>query len=853
MYNLFFWQNWPKLEKIIFFIFILTLLLSLSLLGIYWYYGLENVIHWDILSELDEVPAIMEEFSDGLLKFNINGNAYIVKESFLASVMAVNFKANYIFLAFYIIGLNLLLAAVTSLHRYWFLGGMVLFAGILITFHLENIFNLTNQTAFLIAFASFVGLAFYFNTFAPGISFVKRLAAFAILTTIAGITISYFSKITQPYLALTSYGILSAIVLTVIFILLVSHEILASLVWVVSKSGIKGKSSLNPFLIISSIYLLNVLLIYLEKNQYIDWSLLALNPMVLYILSTGLGIWGFRNACEESDTFNYRVIGGWLYLGLAIISSATIGFAFATANDPLIEAFEDFIIIAHLILGIAFFLYVIINFIQALQKGLPIHRILYKPGFAELSLFRLGAIVGIISMLSLKNFYTYYQTVAGYYNTIGDFYIAENDPQYAEAFYKEAIHSDSRNHKSNFALASLAQQANDKDNTGFFLKNALEKNPSPFAYAGLSKVLQEKDMFFDALFVMREGINKFPQNQQLLTNIAFLYEKSKVKDSTLHYLKLAEQNCTNCDLAKANLIAYYSKYNNLTIEERKQFNLQRKTEEYISLRANLASLDKKEHRLTSTNIELGKDSALNVSQFALLYNLATYNNIQFPYSSKALQKIQQKAVNDSFFEDLTFAIACQNYYREDKIEGLKQLATLANDSTKKKALYNQVVGMWFLQQGVYDKSIAYLAKAGDNSSVEILQKQDYQTTIKDFQQAQAYELLKTAKAKQEYDRALASAPLNPFLLNRVIDFYNTNLKKPNEAYNLIFNAIQLSDKNIDLLKIYIIQSLKTGVVEYAEDGLLKLQTLTSSADYQAFLSTYQAQKALMEKSKVGFE
>jgi len=51
----------------------------------------------------------------------------------------------------------------------------------------------------------------------------------------------------------------------------------------------------------------------------------------------------------------------------------------------------------------------------------------------------------------------------------------------------------------------------------------------------------------------------------------------------------------------------------------------------------------------------------------------------------------------------------------------------------------------------------------------------------------------------------------------------------------------------------VIQSLKIGVENYAEEGLGKLRLLISATDYQAFLSTYQAQKALMEKNKVGFE
>ncbi|RFS15861.1 M48 family metallopeptidase [Emticicia sp. C21] len=822
-------------------------MLSLALFGIYWYRGLENVIHWDVLSELDEIPTVTNSFSDGQLEYTINGNAYIVKEHFLASIMQTNTLATYLFLGFFAIGLNLLLAAFSALPRYWFLGGMVALAGVFVTFRLENVFNITNQAAFLGAFAVFAGLAFYFNNYTVKASFIERFAGFLLLTIIAIGIIQYFSKISHPFLAIASYGLLSAIAFTVLFVLLISHEIVASLVSIVSNAGIRGKNSLNQFLIVSSIYLLNILLIYLERHKYIDWNILAISPILLFVISTALGVWGFRDVTEESNNFNFRTIGVWLYLGLALIATATISLAYATGNDPLIDAFQSFIITAHLIMGFAFFLYVVLNFIQAMQKGLPIHRILYRPQFLELSLFRLGALVGIVTLLSLKNFYAYYEASAGYYNTIADYYKASGDLPYAEAFYKEATHNDVRNHKSNYALATLAMEVNDKDNTGAFLKNALEKNPSPYAYAGLSKVLQEKEMFFDALFTMQAGVKSFPDNQQLLTNLAWIYEKTKVTDSTLYYLNRAKENCTNCDLADANLLAFHLKYGKGDSLKNENANAS------TSLLANQSALPNDKKAINASEIKLASDSALNVSQFALIYNLTTIASVKAPFSGKDLQKIQQKVANQGFYEDLEFAIASQNYYRENKIEGLKQLTILANDSTRKKKLYNQVVGMWYLQQGIFDKAIVHLERSGDKASVEVLQKQDYVVSIPEYQQAQAEELLKNAKTKVDFDKALSVSPLNPIIISKTVDFYNTKLNKPNDAYNLVFNALQVNDNSGELWKLYVLQSLKMGVENYAEEGLEKLRLLISATDYQAFLSTYQAQKALMEKNKVGFE
>ncbi|WP_064197211.1 MULTISPECIES: M48 family metallopeptidase [Emticicia] len=858
MQKLIFWRNWPKNEQISFSIILSILAVCILYLSFTWFRGLENVIHWDILSELDEIPAAIDTFSDGKLRFVVNGNAYIVKERFLASTMDVNYWANYAMAFGLGLGLALLLTAFSTMSRYWFLGGMVALAGMLITIHLEIIFQATNQWPFLVAFALLAGLSFYFNNYAPSTNALRRFGSFSALIVLVAIGIGITSKVQQPALAIVSYGLLSAIVFSVIFILFISHEIIAALVWVVSNAGVKNRNHLPSFLTISSIYLLNVLLIYLEKSQYIDWNIISISPLVLYGISMLLAIWGFREYTEQANWFNFRTITAWLYLGLAIITTLMLTFAYATANDPLIEAFEDFISYAHLSMGICFVFYILINFIQPLQKGLEVHKVIYKPKFYELMLFRLAAAIGVFMLISFKNYNNFFQAKAGYYNAIADYYLATDDLQAAETFYKEALHFDIRNHKSNYALASLAQKNNDKENTGVFLKNALEKNASAFAYVGLSKVLQEKDMFFDALFTLREGVSKFPTNEAILTNLAQLYEKTKVIDSTFYYLNLAKEHCENCELTESNLLAYQLKYKANTTEDLKVLKFENNTTTYTSLRANRAAFDKLSKRVAATNLNLTKDSLLNVSQFALLYNLSTFNNYQFSYSTKELQNIQKKELNNSYFEDLEFAISCRNYYAENKLEGIKQLAVLANDSTKHKPLYNQVVGMWFLQQGIYDKALSYLNRASDISSVQLLQQQDYQKTLAEFQEDQGNELVNSLKqntqaTKEHYDKVLAQMPLNSIVLRNYIEFYNEKLKKPNEAYQAIFRAVEVNDNSVELWKLYTLQSLKIGMKDYAGDGLSKVQQLSPPTDYQAFLSIYQAQKALMEKTNDDFK
>jgi hypothetical protein len=57
----------------------------LILFVIAWARGLGNVVHWNVLSELNELPVTFQTFSDGLLDYAVNGKAYAVSEQFVAS------------------------------------------------------------------------------------------------------------------------------------------------------------------------------------------------------------------------------------------------------------------------------------------------------------------------------------------------------------------------------------------------------------------------------------------------------------------------------------------------------------------------------------------------------------------------------------------------------------------------------------------------------------------------------------------------------------------------------------------------------------------------------------------------
>jgi tetratricopeptide (TPR) repeat protein len=62
-----------------------------------------------------------------------------------------------------------------------------------------------------------------------------------------------------------------------------------------------------------------------------------------------------------------------------------------------------------------------------------------------------------------------------------------------------------------------------------YFKRALAKNPSPYAYEGLARSFSDRDRFFDAMFTLKEASKQFPQNTEILTNLAYLYNRKTTR------------------------------------------------------------------------------------------------------------------------------------------------------------------------------------------------------------------------------------------------------------------------------------------------------------------------------------
>ncbi|MBC8152184.1 MAG: hypothetical protein H7Z72_04675 [Bacteroidetes bacterium] len=722
MTSLIFWNHWSRPYRLTYLLSLLLFALSLIAFLTAWVRGLGNVVRWDVLSELTDLPITLQTFTDGLLDYSIPGKAYAVSEQFVASAMEVHPSVATAFVVGLCAAFALLLSAVTAFGRIAYLVAMTVFVAALSLFRFEmlDISGLDGPYLFLLLAFAFGSVSYYFHAFRSDIGLPIRLAVFGVLVAVVAFGLGALARVPFPALQVASYGLPVLLLLSVGFIGFIAFEIVAALVWLTSANRLGGRPlGLRNFVFISLLYLANLALIYLTNTKSVDWDVYTISPFVIYLISLVVGLWGFKQLTDQRDSEPFQDVGAYLYIGLGVVTTLTIGYALATANDPLIEVFEDTITYSHFVMGGLFVGYVLVNFRAVFQQNLPVYRVLYKPRTLQLPLVRLLGVVGIVALLYGQNFFPIKQAMTGYYNGVGDLYTATGETTSAVAFYELAIEQEYQNHKSNYALASLAAQQGDLAAASGYFQRALLKQPSPQAYAGLSSMYLQNNLFFEGLKALQRGIRTFPKSGELRNNLGYLYAKTSVVDSAYFYLQSAPEFTGRADVPKANLLAFWAKHPQL-LSSAASLPLTNESD-YESYQANALAL-----RLVT-----GSDTApakaprwlaepagqpLNTGRFADVYNYALAASKPDTNLLGTLKRESLNPANQALTDDLLFARSVAEYRNYHPADAFALLGQLAENDARNGSVYRTTAGLWLLEQGLYRKAAQLLELNTDTLS-----------------------------------------------------------------------------------------------------------------------------------------
>lgn len=736
------------------------------------------------MSQLYEYPVSLEQYNVSGKTYELPGKVMYVTEQFVPSLQWVPEWSNYVFVVSFIIGFALLSAFYIDLssYQYYICSGLAMLA--IVSFDIDGLMHTTQSIYTGVALAMYILVSFGLFWFKNKVRFTIRFLWFLIWFGIIVAFIFYKSPEPKPLVLFAAQIIPTAFVLFCLLSFLVGYQAIYLILKI--STQVKQQNGLPNFLIGTSIFIVNILLIYLNNTKVIDWNILYISPFVFLLLAVCIGLTHVESSFGRLSAYLHLK---WAVIGLCFVAFGLLSFGFIAANDPLIEACEDAVLYSQIGFGLLFLLYVVLNFGTMFRQQLAIWQVVFKPMIFPFYYFKIGAIALIVTLLAVNEYFPLFQMASAYYSAKGDHAMATNQYPLAEAYYKNGIAYERQNHKVNYAMASLAALQGDNITAGTYYRLAVQKKASPQAFVALSQSLKDEDLFFEAIFALKDGFKQFPQSGEIANNLALLFEKSKAYDSTRIYLKKAYDLCDKNQIPKANTIAFSLK--NGFLNEQQDWAKTTDGETYNALVANSIALNIVKNSMKLPKLEqaaISKDSVLNTADLAYWNNLTILTNKQGKAIELPIKQWTAQEGNFSYAGDLAWLNIQNQFFGQDKSRALELLQQKMLVDT------SRFTNLW------YNTALLKMENEAPNSSESNLK------TVED-----------ALNLYQKY-------PLHVGGLQKIQAYLNAQ-KQDRKAYDLLLKSKLLAPKNTEILKLYIVQCLKINMNDYAKDGIAELVNL----------------------------
>ncbi|NEM98232.1 tetratricopeptide repeat protein [Pontibacter burrus] len=718
-----FWKNWDATLKYPY-LFLLVLSAAALLLGAYYYIAGNTAAYaWDKITDLQVVSVPVHEVTRLLQPFTLYADGYLLLEQYDVGPLEVKTWPAAVFLGILAVCIAFYSAAISTMRQIPYFAGVLLLMLFLASFNIDQLQILgaeSGQTTLLMLIILLAGLSYAFQAFWKHVSFGLRVVAMLLTLLVAGIAIFAESGFSPSVTALhlVNYSSLATLVVAIVFIIWVSYENVNALLWINTQGATpERRFSMWQFILIAGLYLLNLLLLYLRKIGYIQADMVFVNAYFLLLLSVVAGFWGMRQReAFYGKHFPFRPTGAVLYLVFATVAFLSIGYAFVTSSDSITVLYQDMIIYTHLVYGALFFLYLLMNFGRLIKERKAVYKVVYEPQVFTLFSFFLMSTV-ILAILIIRSQYSvYFNAQAGYYSYVGDIYQASGNTVLAKRFYEESDVYDLNNVKANYSLATIYRSESQRNNEILHLKGAASKRPNPKLYVRMANLYDQKQYFFEKLYVLHEGIDKFPESAELYNNMALLYMQTSVTDSVEYYFNLAEKFSSNKEAIQSNRLAFYTRQGML--EPARNLLAEARNADYNPLRSNVAVLRQllgEKAGTTRTSDYFAPDTLEAVEEFTLFYNetLSSLNDGDTT-RLKAVDRYLNSPGNEIFHEDLLYSKALIHHYNGRPKEARNIVENLALSVSGRSGYYYNALAVWMLEEENYKAAAHYFGLAKDH-------------------------------------------------------------------------------------------------------------------------------------------
>ncbi|MCU0416012.1 MAG: hypothetical protein MUE33_02390 [Cytophagaceae bacterium] len=706
----FYWLRWDSIYRNLFVALLIILLSSIVYLLVAYAVGEDYSIPWSHSGEWLQNTVIIDQFTLNQVPISQDRDVMFIIDRY----NTLPYQTHTWIGSWHFIGMltafSFILTILTYTELWFYIMGMGLYMFFLVSGKSEvlSLFGIESRIPIIGFILLSVGVSYYFHAYGATVRLVNRLVTFIAIHILLGILFYFFSERESAWLLSSHYSMLPALIITILFILITAKDTIHFFVVLTSTGKTTISDSGNRawnFLILGLLYFANLGLLWFVKSGIVDINIILLPTLFLFLFSVILGIW-IQRLKEDvlGSAIPFQPLGGLLYLSLAIIATLTLATAYMSANDALISLIERVYIYAHLAIGVALFIYVLINFWMVYLQPIEVYKVFYKP--ARISLFSM-TLIGFVGMIAIhfhSNFVSIALAKTGYYTHVGDAYWEEKDTAIAYQHYQEAVLHARISQKVNYVLAAYHSELEEKEKAFEYLQNLIYLHPTEKAYIAISNFYINNNQLFPAIFLLKDGLLDYPSSHRLYNNLGYLYHKMPDSDSSIYFYQQSIEK-GNKDIAVSNLLAYQAADANF---EACSAIIKKFTPNSISgLLANSLGYEAIAGVLPSYSLPEGirTDSILDPYIFTILNNY-TLSHLKSNDSTLAdlLQQYIRQPENDVWGESLLISqLMFEFYSRQDIVHALTSLKNIAiqtEDDT-----YFDMLAYWQLRSGLYGEAI----------------------------------------------------------------------------------------------------------------------------------------------------
>jgi hypothetical protein len=743
MQSFFFWRSWTREYKIFWFLLLMLFTGSLVFLWSGYFRVPQGLTEWHTHQAQKTVESVTHTFETGNFEFAVPIESYTTLEYFYAGPLTISTLSSYIFVAVLALMSILIFAVITTFSRFWYYVGTGLLILFIVSMRLDvlALFGERNFIATIITVVVFGSASFYFNAFNTTATFTLRILSFSLLTTGLGIVIHYFSGVEHPFLYLSVSSFVPALILTIIFIFMIAHEIIAGFVYLTSQSSASSKS-LQHFLIISLIYIVNLVFTYMNEARLIEWNFVFINLYLLLTVSAVLAIWGYRKRESLYDNIvPFYPFGAYFIVALGIIAFTATAVFLHTYNDAALKIIRDAIIFSHIGFGVIFLLYFTSNFIGMMAANKNVYKVLYNPTSMPYATYRIAGLIATFAFVFYSQWHTYvYYGTAGIFNMMGDVQQVTDEGSVAESYYRQARLYAGNNFHGNYILAGIETRKNNFEQAHLHYNTINWTNPTESSLINNANLYLFDNDYFTTKSSLQEAHKKFPESGTINTNLGYAFLKLNQADSAFIFFEQARRD-------NASAISSHINVSGLLAQTGVSVNVDSLLQQYGTSNAVLSNavvIAAQQNQPIKTAFNPLDDRVLDLYSATLLNNYMVYKlkELDTAFINKAF-KIASDSVNSDYSEALKATLSHAYYFQNNVAKAMELMGEVAFITQSQQGKFNYTMGLWALEQGNPQLAVSCFAY-----SVE-----------QDYKEAKIYNAIALAEAGMNEDANAAAGVL----------------------------------------------------------------------------------------------